>query len=136
MPLTQPQIDQLADLNIRVNAIPYDASLGLDEPPDYYTDKPEAGRSWVCRMYTQMKATQLRDVGWNPLWLTEFVVWTEPAPTDRELHAVLAVQAPDMLDPMILDSRFPQIYFKWEPAADYIWEARQVAGDIRFEMIA
>lgn len=136
MPLSEQQLDQLADLNVRINAIPYDATLGLDEPPDYYADKPEAGRSWVCRMYTQMKATELRQSGWDPLWLTEFVVWTEPAPTDRELHAVLAVQAPDMLEPMILDSRFPQIYPKDQPAADYIWEARQVAGTINFAPIA
>jgi predicted transglutaminase-like cysteine proteinase len=131
--MTPEQLDQLNTVNAEVNAIPYNETPGLGEPPDFYTDTPIPGESWVCRMYTQDKASKLRDLGWPPLGLREFLCYVETGAR----HAVLAVDDPDGSgDPYILDSRFPAFYRESAPPQGYRWEARQVAGEERWEAIA
>ncbi len=105
MPITSAQVAQLTTINLEVNAIPYQALPGPGEEPDWWTDVPEAGDSWVCRDYVLMKADKLRAAGWPASSLTVVLCCTEPVgdPPRREYHAVLAVQVED--ETWILDSR-------------------------------
>lgn len=131
MSLTPEQRDQLEAVNLRINAIPYNALMGRDEPADMWTDTPLAGESFVCRDYVLDKAKELQADGWPHDSMTVVICWTE---TD-ERHAVLAVETGDP-SPMILDSRFDEIYRMDAPLAPYRWEARQIAGTTEFKPLA
>lgn len=139
--MTPQQQALLTQINTTINAIPYVATPGPTEPVDYWTYEPVPGQSWVCRDYTQSKAQWLRHHGFDPATLTVVLCWTEPEPPppqagEREYHAVLAVQGPDDVEPMILDSRFPDIYPLNAPPVDYRWDRRQVPGTDRFETMS
>lgn len=133
--MTPEQWRELCDVNSQVNEIPYEALQGTQEPPDWWSDIPVPGQSWMCRDYVLAKATQLRAAGWDPLSLTVIVCWTEPVgdPPARERHAVLAVEIEG--ETWILDNRFPLPYRKTQPAADYVWEMRQVAGTTEWQAV-
>jgi predicted transglutaminase-like cysteine proteinase len=123
--MTPERIDQLETTHTAVNAIPYNETPGLGEPPDYYTDTPDPDHSWVCRMYVQDNASRLRKLGWDPSLLREALCVVETG----QRHAVLAVFDPDdeSASPYILDSRFPQLY-RWDsPPPGYQWQALQEA---------
>ncbi|HEX3862746.1 MAG TPA: transglutaminase-like cysteine peptidase [Stellaceae bacterium] len=131
MTATQEQLDQLADVNTSVNALPYEAAIGAHEPNDWWTDEPVPGQSWVCRDYVLAKADRLRAAGWAPGLLSVVLCYVETG----EYHAVLAVDDGD-LEPLILDSRFSQIYRMDQPPAAYRWASRQIAGTTEFEPVA
>lgn len=128
--MTPAQVDQLNSVNAEVNAVPFEGTPGAGEPPDWWTDEPVAGNSWVCRDYTLMKANKLRDLGWPAAALTEVFCWVETG----EYHAVLAVE--DEGETWIMDSRFPLVYRMTAPPAAYRWDRRQVAGTTDFVPIA
>lgn len=129
--MTPDQIDQLNAVNAEVNLVPYNATPGVGEPPDWWTDEPVAGNSWVCRDYTQMKADRLKSLGWAASALTEVFCWTEPP--NSGYHAVLAVETDG--ETWIMDSRFPLIYRIDAPPAAYRWDRRQVVGTVEFTPI-
>lgn len=131
--MTPEQQEQLQTLNNSVNLIPYVAGMGPTEPIDYWTYRPEVGKSFVCRDYVEDKAERLRQSGWNPLDLTVVLCWTEPVlppPNDREYHAVLAVKVGG--ETWILDSRFDTVYQPANTPADYQWDRQQIAGTVEF----
>jgi len=134
--LTPEQQAQLQAINLEVNAIPYVEMPGKGEPPDWWNDQPVLGNSWVCRDYTLMKADKLKALGWPAGALTEMLCWSEPVgnPPARGYHAVLAVDTGDP-SPMILDSRFDDIYRKDAPPADYLWVWQQIPGTTEFRQI-
>ena len=136
MPVTPEQHDQLQALNTSVNVIPYVAGQGPTEPVDYWTYKPEPGKSWVCRDYTEDKAQQLREAGWSPLDLTVMLLWTEPLDDagTKEYHAMLAVQVDT--ETWMLDSRFTDIYQISSPPVPYTWDRRQIPGTTEFQSVA
>lgn len=128
MPVTESQLTQLREVNLRINAIPFDWSPSLDEPPDWWSDTPVPGRSWVCRDYVLAKAQALREAGWDSLRLTVILCYTEAG----EYHAVLGVRMDDG-ETIVLDNRFPEVYPMSAPPAAYRWDRRQVAGTTVFE---
>ena len=135
--MTEDQLAELAGINEEINQIPYEALPGPDEPPDWWTDQPMAGRSFVCRDFVQLKADKLKAAGWPEAALTTLLCWTEPLPEEggqRGYHAVLAVQAGDPIA-MILDSRFDEPYPMDAPPVDYQWDRRQIAGTTNFEAV-
>lgn len=133
--MTPEQWQQLCEVNERINQIPYDAIEGAQEPPDWWSDIPAPGWSWVCRDYVLAKATALRNVGWDPRALTVIVCWTEPVdePPQRERHGVLGVDVDG--ETWILDNRFPAPYRMRNPSADYLWEMRQIPGTTEWQAI-
>lgn len=132
--MTPEQRDQLQAVNTEFNIIPYVAGMGPTEPVDYWAYQPEAGKSWVCRDYTEAKAERLRQAGWSPLALTVMLCWTEELPgIGREYHAMLAVGVDG--ETWMLDSRFPDIYQLDQPPADYRWDRRQIAGTTSFDPV-
>lgn len=132
MTATPAQINQLRQVNTQGNAIPYNATPGTGEPPEWWSNEYNPAWSWVCRDYVEYKAQQLRSAGWPVAGLLTVLTWTEVIndPNDqwggREMHAVLRVAAND--DIYILDSRAPDIYKPEMPPFDYRWEKEQVAG--------
>lgn len=123
--MTEEQLAQLAQINAEANRIPYDAVVGQAEPVDWWTDTPEAGKSWVCRDYVLLKAEWLEQAGWPKSSLTIITCYVETG----EYHAVLGVVDPGDPDTTyILDSRFDAPYRMDEPPASYRWVYRQVAG--------
>lgn len=140
--MTPEQQQQLQTLNTDVNAIPYDSILGTHEPPDWWTDTPVSGNSFVCRDYVLEKAEKLREAGWPVTDLSVILTWTEvvipPAPendnTGREYHAVLGVKVDSEL--WILDSRFDPIYLPANCPADYKWQRQQDTNDNLFHDIS
>ena len=129
--MTEDQMAQLRQVNAEQNAIPYNAIPGVGEPPDWTSDTPRAGWSWVCRMFTQAKAKELKALGWPDESLWTAICYTElvePRISDniysgRERHEVLEVRLPG--ETWILDSRFLEPY-RWDtPPADYLWEGEQ-----------
>lgn len=141
--MTPEQRDQLQALNTSVNVIPYVAGQGPTEPVDYWSYKPEPGKSWVCRDYTEDKAEQLRQAGWSPLALLVMLCWTEVVlpvadpsnPTSgREYHAMLAVRVGD--ETWMLDSRASEIYLVGAPPYDYRWDKEQVPGSTGFRDVS
>lgn len=131
MSATQDQLDQLFDVNQQDNDIPFIETPGPYEAPDFWTNIPVPGKSWVCRDYCMKKADDLKADGWAPLALTVALVYVETG----EYHATLAVDDGEP-QPWILDSRFSQIYRKDQPPAAYRWDRRQVAGTTEFEPFA
>jgi predicted transglutaminase-like cysteine proteinase len=131
--LTPEQHMQLENVNSEVNAIPFDATPGSSEPPDWWTNQPMVGNSFVCRDYVLMKADKLRALGWPESALTVILCWVE-AP-DSGYHACLAVQLPGD-EVTILDSRVDEPYLMSAPRLPYKWDRRQVAGTTEFESIA
>lgn len=132
MTATQAQLDQLFDVNQQDNEIPFVATPGPDEVADWWTDVPVPGKSWVCRMYTQRKADDLKALGWPASALTVILCYVETG----EYHACLAVDDGTPGNPLILDSRFPQVYRKNQPPAAYRWALQQVAGTTDFVPVA
>ena len=136
--MTRAEQAQLAAVNAEVNAIPFNEVLGPGEPPDWWTDQPMAGNSWVCRDYVQLKADKLKALGWPASALTTVLCWVEDPPGGY--HAVLAVQLPngDGGDPetTILDSRVDAPYPMSAPPLAYRWDRRQIAGTTDFEALA
>ncbi len=135
MSATPEQIAELQAINAKINAIPYNATPGVGEPPEWWSDTFNPNWSWVCRDYVEAKATALREVGWPVEDLLTILCWTEVVgdPSDqwggREYHAVLRVDADG--DLYILDSRVQdpaQIYLANEPVYDYRWDKEQVVG--------
>lgn len=130
-------LEKLQALNTEVNKIPYVALPGPTEPVDYWTYKPEQGKSFVCRDFVEDKAEQLRRGGIDPLTLMVVLLWTEPVlppPNDREYHAVLAVDVSGEI--WVLDSRFENIY-RWDnPPADYEWDRQQIPGTTDFRDVS
>lgn len=138
--MTPDQRALLERVNVEVNAIPYTAVPGPDEPEDYTIDDPEPGYSWVCRDYTQDKAKLLRLAGIPWQWLCTIVTWTEPCvpegpqnPEGRIRHEVLGVKL-DTGELWILDSRpDPDMWqaqqgVAVDPVKNYRWDLQQVAG--------
>jgi predicted transglutaminase-like cysteine proteinase len=128
-----PTLDDLQALNSEVNVIPYVPGMGPTEPVDYWTYKPEAGKSWVCRDFVEDKADQLRQRGVDPLTLTILLLWTEPVlppPNEREYHAILCVQLEGQN--WLLDSRFTDIYQMDDPPVDYRYDRQQIPGTVDF----
>jgi predicted transglutaminase-like cysteine proteinase len=124
-----PTLDDLQALNTDLNKLPFVPGMGPTEAVDYWTYKPEPGKSWVCRDYTEDKADQLRQRGVDPLTLTVLLLWTEPVlppPNTREYHAVLCVDVGGQT--LVLDSRFDPIYPIGEPPVDYQYDRRQIPG--------
>lgn len=134
--MTPEQLDQLREVNARINALPYEAVRGAYEPVDWWSDVPVPGQSWLCRDYVLAKASALRDAGWDPLCLTVIVCWTEPVdePPQRERHAVLAVAVDG--ETWILDNRYSEPYRMGDGTVDYVWEMRQIAGTTEWQAIA
>jgi predicted transglutaminase-like cysteine proteinase len=128
--MTPEQQAQLTNINTEVNAIPFDATPGVGEPPDWWTDQPMVGNSWVCRDYVQMKADKLKIVGWAPTFLTTILCYVETG----EYHAVLGVLVDD--ETWILDSRYDAPYLMSNPPPGYRWDRRQVAGTTEFQPVA
>lgn len=135
-------VNDLQQLNVEVNQIPYVAGMGPTEPVDFWTWQPTSGTSWVCRDYVQRKAELLREAGFPPTDLMTVLCWTEPVmpATDesdpnsgREYHAVLRVVLEN--ENWILDSRFSAIYLWSQPPVDYRWDRVQVAGSTEFESV-
>lgn len=124
-------MEQLRQVNAEQNALPYNSLPGIGEPPDYTSDTPRAGWSWVCRMFTEAKATELKRLGWPDDALWTIICYTErvAAPisdnpySGRERHEVLEVRLPG--ETWILDSRFLDPYRWDQPPADYLWEGQQ-----------
>jgi predicted transglutaminase-like cysteine proteinase len=133
--MSPEQLAQLRDVNTQVNAIPYDAIPGPEEPADYWHAAVEAGMSYVCRDYTLLKSEKLQALGWPQSAMTVVLCNTEIVNGAREYHAVLAVDTGDEQS-TILDSRFPDPYRMDQCPADYQWLSRQVAGTVEFEPIA
>jgi predicted transglutaminase-like cysteine proteinase len=133
VPLTPAQSQQLLDINRAVNELPFDATPGVGEPPDWWTDQPMAGNSFVCRDYVLMKADRLKALGWAASALTVILCWTEPP--DSGYHAVLGVELPGE-ETWILDSRVTEPYPMSTPRLAYRWDRRQVAGTTEFARIA
>ncbi len=132
--MTPEQTGQLNRVNAEVNAIPFNELPGPGEPPDWWTDQPMAGRSFVCRDYTQMKADRLRALGWPAASLTVILCWVEPPPPPGGgYHAVLGVE--DGADTWILDSRWDVLYPMAAPPLAYTWDRRQIPGTIEYEDI-
>lgn len=131
MAANQTQLDQLFDINQQDNGIPFVATPGPDEAPDFWTNVPVPGKSWVCRDYCMKKADDLKALGWAPISLTVVICYVETG----ERHAVLAADDGEP-QPWILDSRFGPVYRMDQPLAAYRWEERQIAGTIQFEPIA
>jgi|HubBroStandDraft_1064217.scaffolds.fasta_scaffold210367_1 predicted transglutaminase-like cysteine proteinase len=133
--MTPEQEGQLQAINVQVNAIPYNETPGKGEPPDWWSDEPVAGNSWVCRDYTLMKADKLKALGWQASELTEVFCWVEPEgnPPVRGYHAVLAVSLDG--ECWILDSRFDPIYKPSDPSADYLWDKQQIVGTTDFRSL-
>ncbi len=132
--MSQIELDQLQDVNTRINAIPYVGLVGPTEPVDQWLDTPLVGESWVCRDYVLAKAKALGDMGWDGEKMSVVLCWTEVValpPNDREYHAVLGVKV-DTGVLMILDSRFDTIYPWDSPPAQYIWDRQQVAMSAEF----
>lgn len=133
--MSPEQLDQLRRVNAEQNAIPYSAIPGVGEPPDWTSDTPRAGWSWVCRMFTQAKSAELKRLGWPDEALWTVICWIErvtPPISDniysgRERHEVLEVRLPG--ETWILDSRFLEPYRWDQPAADYLWEGEQTADN-------
>lgn len=129
--MTPEQMDQLRLVNAEQNALPYNAIPGVGEPPDYTSDTPRAGWSWVCRMFTEAKATELKRLGWPDETLWTIICYTEHVTSPisdtpysgRERHEVLEVRLPG--ETWILDSRFLDPYRWDQPPADYLWEGQQ-----------
>ena len=129
--MSEAQRAELAAVNLAVNTIPYQALPAPDEPWDWWSDAPVAGHSWVCRDYVLAKAERLRRLGWPPAALSVVLCWTEAG----EYHAVLAVELAGG-EPLILDSRFDDIYPMARPPAGYRWDCRQIAGTTGFAPVA
>lgn len=128
--MTPDQAQQLVGVNFTVNAIPYDELPGANEPPDWWTDHPMVGNSWVCRDYVQMKADKLKALGWPASALTTILCWVEDPPGGY--HAVLGVQLDGEPDVTILDSRVDSPYPMSAPPLAYRWDRRQIAGTATF----
>jgi predicted transglutaminase-like cysteine proteinase len=128
--MTPEQRAQLDSVNLEVNQIPY-VDMGPGEPPDLYADEPAPGQGWVCREYTQRKATLLRErYGWPASDLAEIICYVETG----ERHAVLRVMVDG--EAWILDSRFNDIQAMYPPRVGYRYEAEQIAGTTEFRSIA
>ncbi len=131
--MTPDQRMQLFNINSEVNAIPFEELPGPHEPPDFWTDEPVAGDSWVCRDYCLRKADKLKAVGWPALSLTEVFCWVEPPPPPGGgYHAILAVETDDGV--WFLDSRVDEPYPNRPPLPlAYTGDRRQIAGSIEYE---
>jgi predicted transglutaminase-like cysteine proteinase len=136
MTATAEQLAQLRQVNTRVDLLPYEALPGKAEPPDWWTNEPVAGNSWVCRDYVEMKADQLKALGWAAPNLTTIICWTEVVgdPSNqwggRECHAILGVDTGG--DGWILDSRADDIYPATAPVFDYRWIEQQIPNSVDF----
>lgn len=138
MVATPEQLAVMSSVNQTVNAIPYVAQEGPDEKPDWWSDVPVPGMSWVCRDYTEDKADKLKSAGFNPMTLTTVLLYCEPGtdavtvdnPQGRGYHAVLGVNCGG--DTWIMDSRFDSPYLWTDPQADYQWHLQQIPGTESF----
>lgn len=122
--MTVEQQEELETMNSEVNAIPYSALPKLGEGYDKWKDQPDDG-SWVCRDYVLNKAERAQALGWSQASLYVVLCNTEPVNGEREYHAVQAVDDGEP-QPLILDSRFPQVYRLGAGPADYEWLDKQV----------
>ena len=130
--MTPELFQTMSDINSQVNAITYDAAIGVTEGYDEWFDAPgtaDAPHSFVCRDYALMKARELRDAGFDPATLSIILCYTEL----NEYHAVLGVQ--DGADTWILDNRTPSPYLMSSPPYPYRWERRQIPGTTNYEEI-
>lgn len=142
MAATPQQLAEMRQVNTAVNAVPYVELPGSGQPPDWWTDMPTPGDSWVCRDYTQMKADQLKTLGWLGTDLTVVLCWCEPGtdtvtannPQGRGYHAVLACDASG--DTWILDSRAADIYLWTQKPFDYLWYRQQIPGTTEFRDVS
>ena len=128
--MTPSQFETMRRINDEVNAIPYVATTGPDEPYDEWLDAPESGWSWECRDYAIRKAKLLREAGWPPEALHNILCYDELG----EFHSVCGVD--DGAEEWILDNRYPSPYPMSAPPYAYRWAWRQIAGSTDFEAMA
>jgi predicted transglutaminase-like cysteine proteinase len=131
--VTPEQHMQLENVNSEVNALPFNDTPGVGEPPDWWSDEPAAGRSWVCRDYVLAKEDRLHALGWPTESMTIILCWVEDPPGGY--HATLGVQLPGD-EVTILDSRADETYLMSAPPLAYKWDRRQIAGTTEFEPVA
>lgn len=122
--MTVEQQEALEAMNASVNAIPYDAIPKLSDGYDKWKDEPDGGE-WVCKDYTLNKAERAQTMGWPQAELYAVLCNTEIVDGQREYHCVQAIDDGEP-QPLILDSRFPQVYRMNECPTDYEWLDRQV----------
>lgn len=125
--MTVEQQEVLEAMNAEVNSIPFEALPKLGEGLDKWKDEPDGG-SWVCKDFAMLKAERAQAMGWPQSSLYVVLCNTEPVASDGGQRGYHAVQAVDDGEPypLILDSRFPQVYRRNECPADYEWLDQQV----------
>lgn len=125
----------LSEVNSEVNVIPFNEVPGPREKPDFWTDAPVSGDSWVCRDISSMKGTKLR--AYLPVTdLLEVLCYTEPVSENgeapqRQYHAILSVHVDGEV--WLLDNRVPYPYEAKKPLPyDYVGYGMQIAGSDNF----
>lgn len=122
--MTVEKQEDLAAMNAEVNLIPYQALPKLGEGYDTWKDEPDDG-DWECKDYTLNKAERAQALGWPQASLYAVLCNTEAVDGQRQYHCVQAVDDGEAF-PLILDSRYTQVYRMNECPADYEWLDRQV----------
>ena len=122
--MTVDQEEDLEAMNAEVNAIPYSALPKLGEGYDKWKDEPDDG-TFECKDYTLVKAERAQALGWPQSSLYAVLCNTEPVDGQRQYHCVQAIDDGEP-QPLILDSRFPQVYRMKSGPADYEWLDQQV----------